>query len=261
MSARQSPVERDARRYAVIHLRVDRDDRTRSALQVLNSSAESLASNAAQAVLNGNIPAARRWARAYQLVDESRERLLARRRRDYDAELAQKAAEHGIKAGDVMRVTRNGISARLPIGTMCTIETVAGDILYTTIDGERLIVWAADVERVKPEPPAEPDPFQVGEDVLTPSRGAGVVEHVDVVSGVTVRVADGETWRYEPDQLARYTPAGVGDRLIVRGIGAQATVLDVQDDGYSVRYDDAPENVLRCLFGDVVQVLTRAVAA
>lgn len=209
MSARRSPAERDARRFAAIHLQIDRAHQgTRTALQVLDSSAASLAREAAEAMVRGDLAQARRWARAYQLVAGSHDRLRARQRRAYDAKLARQAAAHGIKAGDTVRVMRAGVGTGMPVGAVCTIDHVSGDILEITADSRRRILWAADVELVD-EPAAEASPFQIGEDVLTP-EGAGVVEHVDIVSGVTVRVA-GETWRYEPGQLTRVAPAGVAD--------------------------------------------------
>ncbi|MEU4386560.1 hypothetical protein [Promicromonospora sp. NPDC023805] len=257
MSARQSPVERDARTYATTWLLVERGRREdRKAFELLDATADSLACRAARAVLRGDMPEARRYATAYQLVADSRDRLAARKSRERHARNAAEAAAHGIAAGDVVRgVSRTG---RLPVGTECTIDDVSGNLLWATIDGERHVVWAEDVERV-PIPESGIEDVQVGDDVLTPSRGPGVVEHVDVVSGVTVRV-HGETWRYWPGQLTRYSPAAVGDKLVVRGIGAQATVLGREDVGYSVRYDDAPD-VLLCPFSAVVQVLPQAVAA
>lgn len=258
MSARQSPVETDARRIAQRDLSIERRVRGgQTALELLGSSADGLARQAAELLLDGNIPRARRYARAHQLVAESRMRLMARHQREYDAKREIEAAVHGIKVGEDVRVTSD--RAHAPAGSVHTVEDVSGSILWITVDGERRILWGREVERV-PIPESGIEDFQVGEDVLTPGRGAGVVEHVDVVSGVTVRVADGETWRYEPEQLTRGVPAAVGDGLIVRGIGAQATVLDVQDVGYSVRYDDAPD-VLLCPFSAVIQVLTRAVPA
>lgn len=258
MSARQSPVERDARRYAFHALQGMRRPTT-SADEALTEAADMSARQAAKVLLAGGIPEARRWARAHQLLADSRDRLRARKSRVIDAKNAAKEAAHGITAGDVVRGVRSG--GHLPVGAECTIEDVSGDLMWATIDVERHVVWAPDVERVEPDPIPDSgiEDFQVGDDVLTPSGGGGVVEHVDVVSGVTVRVA-GETWRYEPGQLTRYSPAAVGDQLVVRGIGAQATVLDVQDVGYSVRYADAPD-VLLCPFSSVVQVLARAVSA
>jgi hypothetical protein len=230
-----------------------------SADEALTDAADMSARQAAKVLLDGDIPEARRWARAYQLLDESRARMRARKSRVLAAKNAAKAAAHGITAGDVVRGVRAG--GRLPVGAKCTIKDVSGDLMWATIGGELHVVWAADVERVAPDPIRDSGigDLQVGDDVLTPSGGGGVVEHVDVVSGVTVRVA-GETWRYEPGQLTRYSPAAVGDGLVVRGIGAQATVLGLEDVGYSVRYADAPD-VLLCPFSAVVQVLPQAVSA
>lgn len=259
MNARQSAVERDARRYAFHALQGFRRADS-SADETLTDAAYMTAHQAALVLLGGDTPEARRWARAHQLLADSRARLRARKSREFAAKNAAQAAVHGITAGDVVRGVRAG--GHLPVGAECTIDHVSGDLMWATIDSERQIVWAPDVERVDPDPIPESgiEDFQVGDDVLTPSGGSGVVEHVDIVSGVTVRVADGETWRYDPGQLTRYSPAAVGDQLVVRGIGAQATVLDVQDVGYSVRYDDAPD-VLLCPFSAVVQVLAQAVPA
>jgi hypothetical protein len=207
VSARQSPVERDARRYAAIHLQGQRDyPRDRTPVELLDAAAHQLARITAQYVVSGNMPEARRNAAACQLLADSSARMSARKSRERDAKNAAQEAVHGITAGDVVRGVRGG--GNLPVGAECTIEGVAGNILWATIDGERHVVWAADVERVAPDPIRDSGigDLQVGDDVLTPSRGAGVVEHVDIVSGVTVRVA-GDTWRYEPEQLTRATPA------------------------------------------------------
>lgn len=152
MSARRSPVERDARRLAAVHLRIDREHRgDRTARELLDSAAASLAVDAARAVLRGDMPDARRSARAHQLVADSRDRLGARRRRELDAECARRAAAHGITVGAVVRIARTG---QVPAGTVCTIENVLGNILYTTVDGVLRMAWAADVELVD-----EPDPI------------------------------------------------------------------------------------------------------
>jgi hypothetical protein len=150
MSARQSPVEQDARRYAASHLSVDRQyRRDQTALQLLDSAANSLAREAARHMVAGDIPMARRYARAHQLIAESHTRLSERRTRALDAKNASLAAEHGITAGDVVRVTRPGQSA--PVETVHTVNDVLGRMLYVTVDGRLVILWAADVERVGSE--------------------------------------------------------------------------------------------------------------
>jgi len=153
MSAPQSPVERDARRYAARDLRITRRYRRDSidALELLHDVADSLAREAAVMLLAGSIPEARRYARAHQLVAESGSRLRARHQRAYDAERAREAAKHGIKAGEAVRVTRAGVGTTVPTGTVCTVERVSGELLHTTIDGVTCIVWASDVERVEPD--------------------------------------------------------------------------------------------------------------
>lgn len=249
MSARRSPVERDAREIALEALVRGRAAETK-ARAIFTYAIRSLEERTTWAVQDGLIPLARRRARAAELLEESKTRLYKRYERAVAAELALSGLVRDARVRDVAGI-------RVPADVVLTIdEDVTSKYIFAKDEhGERHIVYAGELELVEePTPAAEPDPFQVGEDVLTP-RGPGVVEHVDLVSGITVRVADGETWRYEPDQLTRYTPARAGDRLIVRGIGAQATVLDVQEDGYTVRYDDAPDRVLRCPFGDVLQVL------
>jgi hypothetical protein len=162
-----------------------------SADEALTDAADMSARQAAKVLLDGDIPEARRWARAYQLLDESRARLRARKSRVLAAKNAAKAAAHGITAGDVVRGVRAG--GHLPVGAECTIKDVSGDLMWATIGGELHVVWAADVERVAPDPIRDSGigDLQVGDDVLTPSRGAGVVEHVDI----------------EPEQLTRATPA------------------------------------------------------
>lgn len=213
MSARGS-VEMDARRHAARELRITRKyRRDMSALELLGVTAGDLAREAARLLVAGDVPSARRYAHAHQLVAESATRLSARHERERAAELEREAAEHGIKAGEKVRVT--GANTHAPAGAIVTVEDVSGILLWVTVDGERHILWAKDVERV--EPPA------------------------DVVDDPAPR-------------------AVAGDKLIVRGIGAQATVLDVHDGSYSVRYDDAPD-VLLCPFSAVVQVLAQTVAA
>jgi hypothetical protein len=151
MSARQSAVVRDARAYATTWLLVARQRRNdRSAVELLDDAANSLAGLAARAVLRGDMPEARRYSTAYQLVVDSRDRLAARKSRELDAKHAAEAAAHGITAGTVVRKTRRG--GLVPDGTLCTIEDVSGDILWTTVNGSRRIVWAADVERVDAAP-------------------------------------------------------------------------------------------------------------
>jgi hypothetical protein len=202
MSARQSPVERDARKIAVRDLHLTREYRhDKSARELLDTSAADLAREAARALLRGDIPEARRYARAHQLLSESARRLTDRHEREREAKRAAEAAEHGITAGDVVRVTRGGVGTQVPVGTVCVIEDVSGVFLYTTHDGARHILWAADVEPVtelhdeglvgdEPDPipesridevPAAVDQLQIGDDVLTPGSGAGVVEHVDLL--------------------------------------------------------------------------------
>lgn len=153
MSARQSDVERDARKYAARWLRAAREFRGEtSARDLLENTAGTLAREAARLLLAGDIPEARRHARAHQLVDESRERLNERRTRELDAKNARLAAAHGITAGDVVRVTRgDGITPRT-VGTTHTVESVLGRMLFITVDGRTAILWADDVERVELSP-------------------------------------------------------------------------------------------------------------
>jgi hypothetical protein len=155
MSARRSTVEQDARVIAARDLRITREvRRDESAVDVLTTSANDLAHEAALLLMAGNVPKARRYARAHQLVTESRDRLSARHTREYDAKLAREAAEHGITVGNVVRVTGARYGNSVPVGTVCTIDAVSGGLLWSTIDGERRVVWASDVERVD-EPAVE----------------------------------------------------------------------------------------------------------
>ncbi|GAA4707251.1 hypothetical protein APR04_003774 [Promicromonospora umidemergens] len=201
--ARRNPVEVDARRYALADLLTERRYRSeRTAAELLTDSADSLAREAARLLVAGDIPTARRYARAHQLVAQSGARLVTRQRRAVEAKYAREAAVHGITEGTVVRTTRG--NALVPAGIVCKVETVRGPALFATIDGERRVVWGSDVERVEPiqESGIGTERIDVDDTVLTPSRGIGVVEHVDTVSGVTVRV-DGEQWRYNPEQLTR----------------------------------------------------------
>lgn len=148
MSA-QSNVERDARRHATTWLLVARGRREdRRAFDLLDDAANSLAVRAARAVLRGDMPEARRYATAHQLVTDSRDRLAARKSRERAAENAAKEAAHGISAGDDVRITSRLCHAGA-VGDVVRIDDVDGDILWTTVDGDRRVVWAHDAERVE----------------------------------------------------------------------------------------------------------------
>lgn len=155
--ARRSPVEVDARNHAARELRIQRRYRSdETALEVLAAAAAGLASEAANMLVAGDVPMARRYARAHQLIAGSRRRLLARRSRHFDAARAREAAAHGIQAGETVRVTGAGVGTQVPTGTVVTVDRVHGRWLYTGTGREARVMWAADVERVtEPEPTVE----------------------------------------------------------------------------------------------------------
>lgn len=213
MSARQSVVEQDARRYATTWLLVTRGRRSdRSAVELLDDAANSLAGLAARAVLRRDMPEARRYATAHQLVTDSRDRLAARKSREHDAANAAEAAKHGIKAGDVVRITRASHAGAA--GTDVTIEDVSGNILWITVHGERRIVWASDVELVT----APRDRVRIA------AAGDAMVGMLGVVESVSthtptgrqyadVRTDDGSRATWPADELERVDAPHAADCL------------------------------------------------
>jgi len=147
--ARRSPVEVDARRYALRALLVDRKyRRDQTAGELLASTADDLAREAAYEINAGRLPEARRYARAYQLITESRRRLTARRERDREAEHEREAAVHGIQAGETVRVVRRAVGSDVPVGTVLTVDRVRGAALFSDYGDRSRFLWARDVERV-----------------------------------------------------------------------------------------------------------------
>jgi len=147
--ARRSPIEDDARRIALRELLADRKYRgAQTAVELLRETADGLAREAAYEVNVGRLPEARRYARAHQLINESRRRLVARHERDRVAELEREAAEHGIKEGETVRVVHLRTGGDVPVGTVLTVDRVRGDALFTDHGGETRLLWPRDVERV-----------------------------------------------------------------------------------------------------------------
>jgi hypothetical protein len=148
--ARRSPIDIDARRHAAREIAIQRRYRSDDgAADLLQMSADALAREAANLLLAGRTPEARRYARAHQLVVESRSRLVARRQSDRDAKLEREAAEHGIQVGETVRVVRQGAGNDwAPVGTTVVVDHVRGHMLYTGNGRETRILWGADVERV-----------------------------------------------------------------------------------------------------------------
>lgn len=151
--ARRSPVEVDARRLALRDLLATRKYRgDKDAVELLASSAADLAQEAAYELNAGRVPEARRYARAHQLIAESRRRLVARHQREIDAQREREAAEHGIRAGETVRVVSLRPAGDVPVGTVVTVGRVSGSALFVDHDGKSSLVWGRDVERVEPEP-------------------------------------------------------------------------------------------------------------
>lgn len=141
MSARASQVEREARKLAAIDLQIEHKNHNgRSAIDLLQASSDSLATNAANRILSGDLPAARRYAHAYRLVIESKARLRARQIRDRDARWAKQAAEHGIRVHETVRTADGALHA---------VEKVEGSLLFVRgADDVVRAMWSKNVEVV-----------------------------------------------------------------------------------------------------------------
>lgn len=156
MSARRSPVERDAREIAAAALwRARRDKRDGSAHDVYEYAIRHREQATTWAVQRGDIPAARREARAVGLLEEAQMRMVARRGRDTAAELAQA----GIVPRARVVVVRAGFGQlAAPVGTVVTLEddTTSPYIYANDDDGHRYLVYARDLE-VVPDAPVPHD--------------------------------------------------------------------------------------------------------
>ena len=166
MSARQSPVERDARKIAAVALRDARDRRAddERAYLVLEAAIRSCEQATTWAVQRDDMPAARREARAAQLLSAASSRMVARQGRD----AAREHAKVGIVGGARVVAVRAGYGPNAaPVGTVLTLDDdVSSPFPYgTDDDGRRWTVWARDVE-VVPDAPI-PD-SRTGEEPPTP---------------------------------------------------------------------------------------------
>jgi hypothetical protein len=149
MSARRSPVEQDARELAGAALkgawRRRRNDAT--AADVFHDAMRAREQSTTWAVQRGDMPAARRQARAAQLLEESLDRMTARWKRDTAAELAK----IGLVAGARVVAVRAGFGRNAPpVGTVVTLDEAPTShyIFGTDDDGHRWIVNSGDVEVV-----------------------------------------------------------------------------------------------------------------
>lgn len=171
MSARQSPVERDARGLAAAALKGARGRRTSGdgAWQVIEEAVRACERATAYAMQRDDIPAARRQARAARLLDEAQKRLNDRQARDNARVLAQA----GIVPNARVVVVRAGYSASAPpVGTVMTLgdETATTYFLRGTDDDGRVwLVNFRDVE-VVPEAPM-PHDDEYDEDPAEPPYG------------------------------------------------------------------------------------------
>lgn len=153
MSARRSPIERDARVIASDALKGTwrRRKRNQSAWDVLEEAVQICERLTAYAVRVDNIPRARRTAHAGQLLDEAQIRLVARQKRDK----ARKLERAGIVPNARVVVVRTGYGANAaPTGTVMTLED-GTDTYYlwgTDDDGHRWLVNSGDIEVVPDAP-------------------------------------------------------------------------------------------------------------
>jgi hypothetical protein len=153
MSARRSPIERDARRIASDALQGTRRRRKRdqSAWEVIEEAVQVCERLTSYAVVSDDIPRARRTARAGQLLDEAQIRLVARQKRD----TARKLERAGIVPNARVVVVRTGYGTNAaPTGTVMTLED-ATDTYYiwgTDDDGHRWLVNSGDIEVVPDAP-------------------------------------------------------------------------------------------------------------
>ncbi|GAB3167007.1 hypothetical protein GCM10027059_26940 [Myceligenerans halotolerans] len=98
--------------------------------------------------------------------------------------------------------------------------------------------------------------FTVGEEVVTP-RGVGIVEHTDIVSGVTVRFGDpdGEAMRYNPEQLQKPSARRAALAADLRRLAhlAESGLLDGEHIALDVHVDSAArvQVVVDALGGEV----------
>lgn len=153
MSARQSPVERDARQFAADTLRSARGRRASGdgGWQVIEDAVRVCERCTAYAMQRGDIPGARRWARAAQLLDEAQKRLNDRQARDNARVLAQA----GVVPNARVVVVGAGYSSSAPaVGTVMTLgdETATTYFLRGTDDDGR--VWLVNFRDVEVVPDA-----------------------------------------------------------------------------------------------------------
>lgn len=159
MSARLSPIERDARRIASDALQGTRRRRKRdqSAWEVLEDAVQICERFTAYAVRADDLPRARRAARAAQLLDEAQIRLVARQRRD----TARVLEQAGIVPNARVVVVKTGYGATAaPTGTVLTLEDTA-DTYYlwgTDDDGHRWMAHYRDLEVVPDAPAVDAEP-------------------------------------------------------------------------------------------------------
>lgn len=182
MSARRSPVERDARAIAAAALwRARRDKRDGSAHDVYQYAIRHREQATTWAVQRGDIPAARREARAVGLLEEAQLRMVARRGRDTAAELAQA----GIVPRARVVVVRAGFGRlAAPVGTVVTLEddTTSPYIYANDDDGHRYLVYARDLEMVPDAPADEPPmPRDVAEQAERRLMDQGYADDEDMV--------------------------------------------------------------------------------
>ncbi|MEV0890324.1 hypothetical protein [Promicromonospora sp. NPDC050262] len=152
MSARRSPVERDARQFAANALREARRHVAlvggdgSPAFDALTRAGDELMRMTVWAVQRGDMPRARRYARSVELLEQARGRLTARRWRDHQA----KMAALGLEDGALARITRGGSE-----GEEVTIEAIESHAYIRVRDARgntRRVSWRQ-LEVVEPPMP------------------------------------------------------------------------------------------------------------
>lgn len=143
MTTRRSPIERDAREIAAEVLENSRTGKI-TADEAFSDAIHTLERRTTWAVQAGNMPLARRRARAAELLEDSRGRMVARRGRGVAAQLAALGITNGVKVRD-----RTGIHA--PTDLVLTIsDNMTNPYLFAFDDDEnRYLVYAPNLQVIR----------------------------------------------------------------------------------------------------------------
>jgi len=148
MSARRSPVERDARILADEALKTarHRQRHANSAYDVFECAIQLCERSTAWAVQRGDIPGARREARAAQLLNEAQTRMLDLRGRATARELALSGIVPGVRVRVVQPCAGPGSA---PVGAELTLGDTTSKYMFGEDDhGRRQVIYAPWVELV-----------------------------------------------------------------------------------------------------------------